>query len=188
LTHTIREVAISEGEKYGWGLILIHRKKLAELLKALLEKKPDARILDVGAYKCLLYHWIDEIFPRKAYGWSYVGVDILGPFPEWEGKECYVMNAEALEFPPSSFDAALYIESIEHVPNYVNALREAYRVLRPGGLVFIQTTRCDTPNAIADETHFHVVHPVTMKRLLSWIGFTNIDYIDDPTMAIWGWK
>ena len=185
---TLKHVSVEEGQKYGWGLILIRRSELYKLLQKLFNKNKNARILDIGAYKCMLYHWIDQEFPRQKHGWSYVGIDILGPFPEWEGKECYVMNAQALEFSAESFDAVIMVESLEHIPDYTMALREAYRVLRSGGFIFVQSTRCDTPNAIADRTHFHVLHPVTLSRLLELLGFKDIGYTDDTTLAVWGWK
>ena len=188
MPQTIKHVSLEEARKYGWGLILIRREELQRLLAELLARRPDARILDIGAFKCMLSGWLEQVFPRDRYRWSYVGVDILGPFPEWEGKECYVMNAQALEFPPESFDAVVMLESLEHIPDYTMALREAYRVLRPGGLIFIQSTRCDTPNAIADRTHYHVLHPVTLARLLEYVGFKNTGYTDDTTLAVWGYR
>jgi demethylmenaquinone methyltransferase / 2-methoxy-6-polyprenyl-1,4-benzoquinol methylase len=44
-----------------------------------------------------------------------------------------VGNAEALAFPPSSFDAYTIAFGIRNVPKIESALKEAYRVLKPGG-------------------------------------------------------
>ncbi len=188
MSRSLKHISTEEAGKYGWGLILVRRSELYRLLQQLLQRKPSADILEVGAYKCMLYHWLDQNFPRRTYGWRYVGVDILGPFPEWEGKECYVMNAEALEFPAESFDAVLMIEVLEHIPDYTRALREAYRVLRPGGLIFIQSVICSDPNALADRTHFHVLHPETLKRLLAWLGFKRADAVEEANFAVWAYK
>ena len=185
---SLKQVSIEEGKKYGWGLILIHRSPLYKLMLGLFQRKKHLDILEVGAYKCMLPGWIEQNFPRNAFSWRYVGVDILGPFPEWQGKECYVMNAEALEFPAESFDLVIMLEVLEHIIDYPKALREAYRVLRPGGLLFIQSVVCTDPNALLDKTHFHVLHPVTLKRLLDWIGFKNIGVAEGGNFAIWGYK
>ena len=48
-------------------------------------------------------------------------------------------GAEALPFADASFDAAIFLNSLHHVPvaQMPTALREALRVLRPGGEVVI---------------------------------------------------
>jgi len=98
------------------------------------------------------------------------------------------MNAEALEFPANSFDVVIMVEVLEHVVDYVRALREVYRVLKPGGAVWIQSVTCSDPTALSDETHFHVLHPKTLKRLLEWIGFRGVGYVEGGNFAIWGFK
>lgn len=49
----------------------------------------------------------------------------------------YVMSAERLKFKDNSFDSILMFECLEHMEQPLTALREIYRVLKPGGrLVF----------------------------------------------------
>lgn len=47
-------------------------------------------------------------------------------------------DVTSLSLDPESVDAVLSFEVLEHVPDYISALREFFRVLRPGG-VFIAT-------------------------------------------------
>lgn len=42
-------------------------------------------------------------------------------------------SAEDMPFPSSSFDAVIYVASLQFVEDYTKALRETARVLRPGG-------------------------------------------------------
>ena len=57
-------------------------------------------------------------------------------------------NAEALHFPDRSFDAYTIAFGIRNVPRIDAALREAYRVLKPGGRFLcleFSTRRCAGP-------------------------------------------
>jgi SAM-dependent methyltransferase len=50
--------------------------------------------------------------------------------------ENVVGDMEALPFDDASFDAALFVGALHHVPDPLQALREAHRVVRPGGRLF----------------------------------------------------
>ena len=54
-------------------------------------------------------------------------------------------DATALPFPDSSFDRILMSEVLEHVPDDGAALREAHRVLRPGGILAISVPHARYP-------------------------------------------
>jgi SAM-dependent methyltransferase len=52
-------------------------------------------------------------------------------------RENVVGDMEALPFADSDFDACLFVAALHHVADPLVALREAFRVLRPGGQVFV---------------------------------------------------
>lgn len=54
-----------------------------------------------------------------------------------QGSEFQVADSSALHFPDASFDLAVLNDAMEHVGDPYQTLKEAARVLRPGGLVLI---------------------------------------------------
>ena len=70
-----------------------------------------------------------------------VGVDISPRVIAARGEDPLLVNnvvadMEALPFEPESFDGAMFIAALHHVPDPLPALREAARVLKPGGQLF----------------------------------------------------
>lgn len=54
-------------------------------------------------------------------------------------------NIYALPYADNTFDGVILSEVLEHVENDVDALREAYRVLKPGGVVAITVPNANYP-------------------------------------------
>ncbi len=74
------------------------------------------------------------------------GVDISGQAIEYCRRTYTSPNltfqtgtAEKLEFNDASLDCVCSIETIEHIPNPDNLIREASRVLKPGGIFLVST-------------------------------------------------
>jgi SAM-dependent methyltransferase len=80
-------------------------------------------LLDIGAGPNTL---------AKAYGRG-VGVDVV----EWGGGAMVVEDTSNLPFADSSFDTVSFIACLNHIPYREAALREAGRVLKPGGRIII---------------------------------------------------
>ncbi|HWE81870.1 MAG TPA: methyltransferase domain-containing protein [Gaiellaceae bacterium] len=98
--------------------------------------EPGARVLDIaggsGVYASLIV---------RAAPVTVVGLDISSSMIRQRAEdplltENVVGDMEALPFPDSSFDAALFVGCLHHVPNPLKALEEAHRIVRPGGTVF----------------------------------------------------
>lgn len=91
---------------------------------------PDSEMLDIGCGTA----WLAEDFPR------YTGID---PAPEpvaaAAGRGLDVRQAsvaDRLPFGDARFDGVILKDVLEHLDDPVFAVREARRVLRPGGTVF----------------------------------------------------
>ena len=81
------------------------------------------RVLDVGCGS--------NTFVRS-YG-NGVGVDVV----EWEGCDQVIEDAASLPFEDGSFDTVSFLACLNHIANRDLAVREAYRVLKPGGRVLL---------------------------------------------------
>lgn len=175
-----------EAKKYNWGFILIRKSEFHWFINHLLEKFGKIRVLEVGAWRCFMRAYLHDNFGRDKV--EYVGIDVVDPEVGGLSRDkdaiFYVMNPESMLFPSETFHAVIIIETLEHSINYVQVLREAYRVLMHGGGIFIQSQTCN----VQDETHYHVLHAVTLSRLLRHIGFRDVGHVDLPNFAVWGFK
>ena len=70
--------------------------------------------------------------------WEVVAVDVLSPDGLQPWRYCRV-DAKDLPFRARSFDVVVAIEAFEHIEDDVDAMREVYRVLKPGGSLVITT-------------------------------------------------
>lgn len=104
-------------------------------------------VLDVGCDSPALSR---QLFPA---GVRYVGLDPgLGPRSE----PCLVGMAEFLPFRSQTLDGVAFLTSLDHVLDYQAALDEAWRVLRPGGQLFLATLIwTQRAELINDNIHFH---------------------------------
>ena len=58
-----------------------------------------------------------------------VGVDVY----DWGGGAIIVNDSSNLPFADSSFDTITFLACLNHIPNRSDVIREAYRLIRPGG-------------------------------------------------------
>ncbi|WP_211904897.1 class I SAM-dependent methyltransferase [Xanthomonas maliensis] len=93
------------------------------------------------------------------------------------------MDATRLEFADASFDNILCVEAAFHFDTRVAFLREALRVLKPGGrLVHSDALMTPLPAATVKRTHIPnanaVASPAALQAIILDAGFASADVVD----------
>jgi SAM-dependent methyltransferase len=149
-------------------------------------------ILDIG---CGGGFFLDELGPK----WKRVGVEIDPGAVKFArkllGKNVPIIHAnlENADLPSNSFDVIIIRGTIEHVPNPRQTLKTILSLLKPDGLVAINTPNIDSFAAKIYRQNFRLVDPIhhiwyfspsTITRLLNEVGFTpptiDFNYFNTP--------
>lgn len=120
-------------------LIEASHRNFSEGLSLISQYAPGRRLLDFG---CAVGKFLSL---AKAGGWHVTGVDIsdfaVSHCRRALGLDAYCGPLNEIAFPSEEFDVVTMWDVIEHLADPVAELREVNRILRPGGVVLI-----DTPN------------------------------------------
>jgi 2-polyprenyl-3-methyl-5-hydroxy-6-metoxy-1,4-benzoquinol methylase len=156
------------------------------LLTRLCQRMPQGRLLDVG---CGTGSFLAAA--RRRTNWEVVGVEPIERAAQaaeaQTGAEVHHSTLERAALPQESFDIVSLLGVLEHVPDPLNTLRQAHRLLRPHGLLAVYVPnfhylRCkDTGpvawlrsscwSRLAPQEHLFQFTPGSLQRLLDRAGF-----------------
>lgn len=92
--------------------------------------KPGESILDAGAGECVYKGYFNHA--------EYKSSDYCVGDEEWDYKHIdYVCRLHEIPVEDNTFDNILCTQTLEHVPNPKEVIGELYRVLKPGGKLFL---------------------------------------------------
>ncbi len=123
-----------------------HQKQLAQLpdnlraLGVLDSLRPHrGRLLEIGSFAGL---FLDRI---RADGWQVVGLEPDRPVAKYSrakyGLEIIEGVLPSCSLPAEQFDAVMMLHVIEHMPDPAENLRLVRRLLKPGGVLVVETPR-----------------------------------------------
>ncbi len=100
------------------------------------------KLLEIGSF---LGIFLDRI---RSAGWEVTGLEPYRPVANYARRK-YGLNIvdailPAAGFPEAAFDAVVMLHVIEHLPDPSADLREIRRILRPGGVLVVETPRFDS--------------------------------------------
>jgi len=143
-------------------------------------KKEELKVLDLG---CGRGEWIELVSEN---GFKALGVDIDdGMLQACKTLNLDVIHIDALEFLKKSPDDSFVVVSGFHIAEHLqfdvlqNLTKEALRVLKPGGLLILETPnpeniRVATVNFWTDPTHIRPLPPLLLSFLTEHYGFERV--------------
>lgn len=157
---------------------LAERRSYLSAIRRRFDVAARPRLLDVG---CALGFMLQE---AKAAGWDATGVE-TSEFAakyatEHAGCPVHTGTVENAALHSDSFDVVTLMDVIEHVAEPRTLLCEIYRILRPGGVVFIVTPNFGSlfvklyglrAYGVWPDQHVVYFQPSTMARMLRDVGF-----------------
>ena len=134
--------------------------------------------LDIGCATGRLLEYM------KQRGWQEKGVEVCVPAALYardeRGLDISICTLEEAGLEEASFDIIHASHLIEHLTRPDEFVRELYKVLKPGGRVFLTTPNCSGMQALlfgkawrsAIADHMFLFSRLTLSRLLEKYGFT----------------
>ena len=135
-----------------------------------LDPAPGDLVLDLGAGSCWVSEWlnrllVDTVSLDYAHDMLAIGQQRLGP-----GAKLTVGDFEKLPFADGTFDGAICLSALHHVPDIPVALREIRRVLKPDGAAVFSE-----PGA------GHSAHPQSQAEMVE-LGVLERDIVVDELL------
>ncbi|MCK4554848.1 class I SAM-dependent methyltransferase [Candidatus Parcubacteria bacterium] len=160
----------------------IDKEMYIELLNKIKNKVPQGKILDVGSSFGLF------LKTAKDLGYKVHGLELNEAAANY-GKEKYGITIEPklledCDFNDNTFDIVTMFGVIEHLFNPVEIVKEARRILKPGGLFigrcpnvqgFVYMVLHELGRTFTGRVHLSYFSEKTLKYLFNKVGFRNVE-------------
>src|SRR5436190_5515656 len=129
-----------EDNRYYYQKQLVQLPDSVRALKVLNKHFPErGRLLEIGSHVGVFLNRI------RADGWQVVGLEPFRPLANYArakyGVEVVDGTLPNPALPSAHFDAVIMLHVIEHMPDPAENIRELRRVLKPGGVLVVETPR-----------------------------------------------
>jgi SAM-dependent methyltransferase len=141
-------------------------------------------LLEVGSGEG---YFLDE---AKAKNWNVHGTEFIDRFIErcrQRGITMHKGKLDTADYKENSIDIIIWIEVIEHINDPVNELQKFYKLLRPGGVVYLTTPNFNSLsrlilkeklNLISYPNHLAYYTKTSLRYLFEHNGFKKISIVN----------
>lgn len=127
---------------------------------------PGTAFLDVGCGTGDLLAWVAERYPAvRLSGLDMSPAMVQASTARVRTAAVVSGNAERLPFPDGSFGIVTAIHMLYHVPDIAAAVREFFRVLTPGGVLFLTTSDFNLQGGM-NRVHYEALEHLHMPAFL----------------------
>ncbi len=169
------EMARSLEEPSRTHFIDIYNRRLAlDGIKEALDKK-QASYLDIGCSSGYMIEDILRVFPRvEAVGADYFSEGLIQCHNRLSGVPLFQMDLLKCPFPDNLFDAITCLNVLEHIEDDISALRQLFRITKPGGRIVVTVPTGPEIYDIYDQIHGHCrrYKLSDLKKKVMAAGFT----------------
>jgi len=171
-----------EFERSGRADALVDGRPHGErVISQLTQHIQPGKLLDVGCGSGELMRQAQRL------GWEVEGVELAPHLADAARKRGLAVKTGTLEdahYPDATFDAATFLDVVEHLEKPVDALVEIHRILRPGGILVMETPNWDSIYrrllrrwwaALQPRLHLLYLEPRSAAHMLKLGGFQTVD-------------
>jgi len=162
----LRTYYVARGEARTYTAMAKHIQDEHELYQARFQRRlreitryarPPGRLLDVGCQQGLF------VTAAQAQGYGVQGVELL-PEAAREAQrrsqaEIFTGELSDARYPPAHFDVVTCWHLIEHLLHPLEFLREVHRILKPGGLLALETPNIASRNFQRQGSRWEYIRP-----------------------------
>jgi 2-polyprenyl-3-methyl-5-hydroxy-6-metoxy-1,4-benzoquinol methylase len=160
-----------------------HRRRYSTLLASqeLYRQGNKGRLLDVGCGAGFFLKVAVEA------GWDGIGIDLSPDAVAFArdrlGLDVFLGRMQDSELPENTFDVVTLLETIEHLFDPMSVLRQAHRLLRPGGLITVTTPNLNSLafkilgldwSILSPKEHLYYFTESTIQQMLIRAGFDRV--------------
>ena len=148
------------------------------------------RLLDVG---CALGHFMAR---ACQHGWNCQGIE-CSQYAASYGRQRWDLRIRSLcdlrdaRLPDNHFDACVMIEVLEHLPQPRVTIAEVYRLLKPGGMLYLTVPNFASFRSILERENWSAVIPTghlyyftadSLAKMLTAVGFERLVNLTAPAL------